>query len=84
MTNLYCPNCHRQLHEIDVKFKVCSMCCTPLKISEEKKDNTDCILDKIKNEIEQDALNDNEGSKFIFINRVNQIINKYKTESEGA
>lgn len=46
MTNLYCPNCHRQLHEIDVKFKVCSMCCTPLKISEEKKDNTDCILDK--------------------------------------
>lgn len=39
-------------------------------------------LDKIRAEIEQDAFKDVSGSKFIFVNRVNQIIDKYKAESE--
>ena len=40
------------------------------------------ILDKIRAEIEQDACTSVSGSKFIFVSRVNQIIDKYKTESE--
>ena len=40
------------------------------------------ILDKIRAEIEQDAFRDVSGSKYIFINRINQIIDKYKGESE--
>ena len=40
------------------------------------------VLDKIRAEIEQDAFKDVSGSKFIFVNRVNQIIDKYKAESE--
>lgn len=40
------------------------------------------VLDKIRAEIEQDAFKDVNGSKFIFVNRVNQIIDKYKSESE--
>ncbi len=40
------------------------------------------VLDKIKAEIEQDAFKDVNGSKYIFVNRVNQIIDKCKTESE--
>lgn len=40
------------------------------------------ILDKIRTEIEQDAFEDVKGSKFIFVNRVNQIIDKYKAEIE--
>ena len=39
-------------------------------------------LDKIKSEIEQDAFKDVNGSKYIFVNRVNQIIDKYKVENE--
>ena len=41
------------------------------------------ILDKIRAEIEKAAFDDVNGSKFIFVNRVNQIIDKYKAESEG-
>ena len=41
------------------------------------------VLDKISAEIEEAALDDANGSKFIFINRVNQIIDKYRTESEN-
>jgi len=41
------------------------------------------ILDKIRAEIEKDAIKDVNGSKYIFVNRVNQIIDKYKAESEG-
>lgn len=41
------------------------------------------VLDKIRGEIEQDAFNDVNGSKFISVMRVNQIIDKYKAESEG-
>lgn len=40
------------------------------------------VLDKISAEIEEAALDDANGSKFIFVNRVNQIIDKYRTESE--
>lgn len=40
------------------------------------------VLDKIRAEIEEAALDDANGSKFIFVNRVNQIIDKYRTESE--
>jgi len=40
------------------------------------------ILDKIRVEIEQDACTSASGSKFIFVSRVNQIIDKYKVESE--
>jgi virulence-associated protein VapD len=40
------------------------------------------ILDKIRAEIEQVAFKDVNGSKYIFDNRVNQIIDKYKAESE--
>lgn len=41
------------------------------------------VLDKIRAEIEQDAFKDVNGSKYIFVNRVNQILDKYKAESEG-
>lgn len=41
------------------------------------------VLDKIRAEIEQSAFNDVNGSKFISVRRVNRIIDKYKTESEG-
>lgn len=40
------------------------------------------ILDKIRDEIERDSFNDVNGSKYIFVNRVNRIIDKYKAESE--
>lgn len=40
------------------------------------------VLGKIRAEIEQEAFKDVSGSKFIFVNRVNQIIDKYKAESE--
>lgn len=40
-------------------------------------------LEKIKKEIEQDAFKDVNGSKYIFVNRINQIIDKYKTELKG-
>ena len=40
------------------------------------------IIDKIRAEIEQEAFKDANGSKYIFVNRVNQIIDKYKAESE--
>jgi hypothetical protein len=40
------------------------------------------ILDKIRAKIEQAAFDDVNGSKYIFVNRVNQIIDKYKAESE--
>jgi len=41
------------------------------------------VLDKIRAEIEQDAFKDVNGSKYIFVNRVNQIIDKYKEGSEN-
>lgn len=40
------------------------------------------VLDKIRVEIEQDAFKDVNGSKFISVNRVNQIIDKYRGEDE--
>lgn len=46
------------------------------------KDEKIAMLNNIKAEIEQDAFKDVSGSKFIFVNRVNQIIDKYKTEME--
>lgn len=39
------------------------------------------ILDKIKAEIDQDAFKDINGSKYIFVNRINQIIDSHKIES---
>lgn len=39
-------------------------------------------FEEIKAEIEQDAFKDVNGSKYIFVNRVNQIIDKYKAERE--
>jgi hypothetical protein len=46
------------------------------------KDGVDDVLDKIREEIKQAAFNDVHGSKYIFIKRVDQIIDKYKAESE--
>lgn len=40
------------------------------------------VLDKIRAEIEKTALADVNGSKYIFVNRVNQIIDKYKNGDE--
>ena len=40
------------------------------------------ILDKIQAEIEQDAFKDVNGSKYIFVNRINRIFDKYRPESE--
>lgn len=40
------------------------------------------MLDKIRAEIEQEAFQDVNGSKFIFVNRVNQILDKCMSESE--
>ena len=41
------------------------------------------VLDKIRTEIEQDAFKDVNGSKYIFVNRINHIIDKYKAKNEG-
>ena len=38
------------------------------------------ILDEIRAEIERDAFKDVNGSKHISVNRVNQILNKYKVK----
>lgn len=35
------------------------------------------VLDKIKAELAQDSFMDVSGSKFVFVSRVNQIIDKY-------
>lgn len=40
------------------------------------------VLDKIRAEIEKEAFTDVNNSKFISVNRVNQIFGKYKAESE--
>ena len=40
-------------------------------------------IENIKAEIEQDAFKDVSGSKYIFVNRVNQIIDKCKAELKG-
>ena len=40
------------------------------------------MIDKIRAEIEKDAFDDVSGSKFIFVNRINQIIDKYKESEE--
>lgn len=40
------------------------------------------IIDKIRAKIEQDAIKSMFGTKYIFVNRVNQILDKYKAESE--
>ena len=42
------------------------------------------VLDKICADIEQEAFKDVNGSKYISVNLVNQIIDKYKAESEDA
>ena len=34
MTDLYCPNCHRQLHELDIIMQSCPMCQTPFEVWE--------------------------------------------------
>lgn len=52
------------------------------KVEEELKTSKRAELEKIKAEIEQDAFKDVNGSKYIFVNRVNQIIDKYKAERE--
>lgn len=40
------------------------------------------VLDKIRAEIRKEAFTDVNNSKFIFVNHVEQIINKHKAESE--
>lgn len=40
------------------------------------------LFDKIKAEIEQTAFKDVNGSKYIFVNRVNQIIDEYREGEE--
>ena len=42
------------------------------------------VLNKIRAEIEQVAFKDVSGSKFIFVNRVNQILEKYKAENDST
>lgn len=41
------------------------------------------VFDKIRAEIEKEAFTDVNNSKFISVNRVYQIFDKYKAESEG-
>lgn len=41
------------------------------------------VLDKIRAEIEQAAFKDVNGSKYIFVNQINQIIDKYKDKAES-
>lgn len=53
-----------------------------IKAKREDKNRADDALDDIKAEIEQDAFEDVNGSKYIFVNRVNQIIDKYKESEE--
>ena len=40
------------------------------------------VLEDIKSEIEKDSLSDVNGSKFIFVKRVNEIINKHISGKE--
>ncbi len=51
---------------------------------EDLKQELEPIIEKIRAEIEQDAFKDVNGSKFIFVNRVNQIIDKYRAETEDT
>lgn len=67
--------------EQEIVHNLCDSCTN---IGCEFQDGKSDVLDKIRAEIEEAALDDVNGSKFIFVNRVNQIIDKYKTESEGA
>lgn len=41
-------------------------------------------LDKIKAEIGQSALEDASGTEYIFVIRVNQILDKYRSEGSGT
>jgi len=40
------------------------------------------VLDKIRAEIEQASFEDVNGSRYIFVNKINQIIDKHMAESE--
>lgn len=66
----------------------CSYCGKWLKWADRDEQNLrmkqDSILDKISADIEQEAFKDVNGSKYISVNLVNQIIDKYKVESEDA
>ncbi|MBO7715268.1 MAG: hypothetical protein J6S85_16995 [Methanobrevibacter sp.] len=44
--------------------------------------SNNAVFDKIRAEIEQNAFKDVNGSKYIFVNRINQIIDKYREERE--
>lgn len=44
--------------------------------------NMNEVLDKIREDIKQEAYDDISGLKLISVNRVNQIIDRHKTESE--
>lgn len=46
-------------------------------------DGASAVLDNVRAEIEQDAFKDVNGSKFISVNRVNQIIDKYAEEDKA-
>lgn len=46
------------------------------------KNNINEVLDKIREDIKQEAYDDISGLKLISVNRVDRIISRYKTESE--
>lgn len=64
----------------------CSYCGKWLKWADKDEQNLrmkqESVIDKIKAEIEQDAFTDVNGWKYIFVNRINQIIDKCISESE--
>ena len=62
-----------------------SKCRYDLTLECNNKDCVECILNKIRVEIEQAAIKQTSGfgPKYIGVDRVNQIINKYKIEKEN-
>ena len=47
------------------------------------KENDNSVLEQIKAEIEKDSLSDVSGSKFIFVRRVNEIIDNHISGKEN-
>lgn len=90
----FCPNCDHMTQDDMTELTI-----EDLEALEQKQDNPMVeidlysvikqkyvereVLDKIRAEIEQSTFDDVNGSKFISVNRVNHIIDKYKADKEA-
>jgi hypothetical protein len=70
------------IYEADVAYEQAEQLQTIIEnLVEIKRQAITDALDKVKAEIDQDAFKDINGSKYIFVNRINQIIDSHKVES---